>query len=214
MRSTTMSAADIYWQAAAEMDFAGPKERLVVKDADKFKLGIARFKQGQAKRFVAVGDTGLTAAAIFLSHTKSPPTDQAYVVNTPAIQLRRDWLLRDLCQWQDLRAAEQASEGNPTSALEPCWQNLHLIDQYEAAGISAAFDQMAMLCKSKPYRRCSRSQTRSGGNLDNSERQRIISARERAVLQQKIAERACAGDVERPESAFGYGRGNGVPRIR
>ena len=82
-----------------------------------------------------------------------------------------------------------ASEGNPTSALELCWQNLHLIDQYEAAGISAAFDQMAMLCKSNTVQTMRSIANTLGGNLDNSERQRIISASESAVLQQKIAER-------------------------
>lgn len=179
-------AADIYWQAGAEMEFSGASERLVIKDGDKFKRGTARFERGQAKPCFAVGDSGFTAVADFLSHTKTPLTDHEHLVNSRGIHLRRSVLLHDVWRWQGLRATEQASAGDPTAALNLCRQNLHLLDQYEAAGASTAYDQVAITCKVASASQMQTFADALKGAMSDSERRQIASDREGANLQEEI----------------------------
>ena len=189
-------ASDFYWRAAAAIDFSGAKERLVIKDGDKFARGIARFEQGQSKRYFAVGDTGFTAVAEIPSATQIPLTDHERIVNSSGIQLRRDMLLRDVLRWQDARAAERISEDDPRAALKLYRQNLRLIDQYQAVGASTAYDQIAIICRVATTSQIQTIVDTLKGTMSESERQKILADHEEAILQQEIATRAAQNLVQ------------------
>lgn len=198
-------AAWFYWQAAAEMDFSGGEERLVIKDGDKFKRGIARFEQGQAKHCFAFGDMGYTAVADFLSHTQAPLNDHERIVNSRGIHLRRSVLLRDTWRWQGYRESQRASAGDPASALMLSRQNRHLIDQYEMGGASTAYDQVAMACKKGTSLRMQKFAGALHDAKGNSERQQIVAIREAEIIQREVVKCAAtdlaSGKIE-PPTAF------------
>ena len=183
-------AADYYWEAAAEIDFSGAKERLVIKDADKFNKGIARFEQGQTKRCFSVGDRGFTAVADFLSHSQIPLADQPPIVNGRRIHLRRQAILRNLWRWQCCRANQQELAGNINEALALHRQNLHLIAQHERDGTSTTYDLIAMASKMATATQISTLADTHKGTIGDSERKQIAAVLEATRTQQQIIQRA------------------------
>ncbi len=189
-------AADFWWRAAAEVNFGGTitMDRLTIKDGAKFKRGVARFEQGQTKSCFAIGDAGYKAVADFLSHTKTPLTDHEPIVNSRSIQTRRVLLLREAWQWQGVRATERAFAGDPISALKLCRQNLHLIEQYEAAGAPAAYDQIAIVLKVGTTSQMQTFANAVNGAMSGSAKREVAAVREDAILQQQIV-KCAAGKV-------------------
>ncbi len=119
-------AAHFYWESSAEIEFTDATDVLVIKDADRFNLGVSRFQEGQTKPTFTVGDAGFSAVAKFLGQTRLPLTEHEQIVNSRAIHLRRSVLLRNVWRWQGMRADEAAAAGDLNVALALCARILTL----------------------------------------------------------------------------------------
>ncbi|MHB1034046.1 MAG: hypothetical protein ACYC35_29840 [Pirellulales bacterium] len=175
-------AACYYWDAAAEIDYSEGEDRLIIKDVDKFRKGIRRFEQGQAKNLLAEGDSGCTAAAEFLSHTLVPEADHQWILLMRLRKFRITTVFFDIWRWQGGRANQRALGGEVEAALTLSRQNLHLIDQYEKGGSSQAHDASTM-----GWRLATASLMQSYANaptaaVSDSDKRHIVTLMEEAVL--------------------------------
>ena len=182
--------ANHFWDKSADVDFSGEGERLIVEDVERFEEGISRFERGRAKPVFAVGDAGFTATAIFLDHSRLPPTSHISIINSRTIHYQRQSLLRSLCRWQDYRAKEAADIGNIRDALDLHRQNLNLIAQYTDTGPTQAYDIVPIVSKvatANSMRELSDAHPRefSAGHSED-----IIALQNEAMLRQKVVERA------------------------
>ncbi len=179
-------AAQFYWTTAADIDFVGGNDQLIIKDAEAFKKGIARFEQGQARQRFAVGDMGTTSAAAFLARTRAPLTDHEAILNSRGMSTRCVILVRDLWRWQKLRADQKATAGDPAAALMLSRQNLRMFDQFHAGNDAAAYEATTVLLKSII---ASQMQTLADSLKDTisaAERRQIATGCEEAMLEREV----------------------------
>ena len=179
-------AAQFYWTTAADIDFAGGNDQLIIKDAEAFKKGIARFEQGQAQQRFAVGDMGTISAAAFLSRTRAPLTDHEAILNSRGMSTRCVILLRDLWRWQMLRADEKATAGDPTAAMMLSRQNLRMINQFQAGSGAAAYDLTTLLVKSIIASQMQKFADSLKGTISAAQRRQIATDCEAAMLEREI----------------------------
>ncbi|MBN2024530.1 MAG: hypothetical protein JW809_17255 [Pirellulales bacterium] len=194
-------AALAYWNTSAEVDFSGPADRLIVKDAQTFDKGIRRFEQGQTKPHFSVGDVGFTATAQFLVRTRVPLVEQASVVNCRPLLLRRSQLLYGVWRWQHRRAEREAATGNLDAAMELNQQNLRLIAQCESGDEGGRYDATAIA--SKIATACQRRELAEmpGSGLGDSEKKAIAASVEEAILHRdavQLAGQALAAGASGP----------------
>ncbi|HEV7223779.1 MAG TPA: hypothetical protein VGN42_13820 [Pirellulales bacterium] len=123
-----------YGAAPAESSAEGISCVLAVRDAKRFASGVARFDQGRQKKFVAFGESGLSAIVDFLARSRLTLADQAGVIRGSLCVLRPQMLIVDLMRWQMARSDDVAAAGDPAEALSLLKQRLHVLDQIEVAG--------------------------------------------------------------------------------
>jgi hypothetical protein len=137
-------AANLYWDESSTWEFIGIEPHLVITDQEKFEQGTRSFERGQAKRHLATGDAGFTAAARFVGQGAIPLVEQYDIVNSRNIYVRRTSLLRGLWKRQDGRADNATAAGDIDLAARLRRENNHLADQYAKADSGHAFDSMAI----------------------------------------------------------------------
>ncbi len=104
-------AAFQLWNAAADYDMAFNEDfsdgqwRLTVQDEHLFQQGVERFKEGQKKKYLAIGEAGIPAVAQFLSRSRISKVDQAAVAVSRLLTYRQSVLFYRLWRWQDVREA-------------------------------------------------------------------------------------------------------------
>ena len=181
-------AADFHWSTAADIDFESGPEQLVIKDAESFKKGIARFEQGQAKHLFAFGDMGVYSTAAFLANSRAQLTDQEGIVSSRGMTPRRPDVLRDLWRCQKLRADQKAAGGDPTAALMLSRQNLYMIDQFQAGSDAAAYDATALLCKTIIASRMQKFANSLKGTMSAADMRQIATVCEEAMLDREVVD--------------------------
>jgi len=182
-------AANRHWDDSAGVDFSGPVNRLIVKDAALFEQGISRFERGQAKPFCAVGDAGFTATAEFLHRSRLPLTSHLKVITSRTIALRRTSLLRGLWHWQQCRANEIVQSGDVRAALHLLRQNLNLFAQSTRSGPEMAFDAVPVVgevCTATAMRELADSHP---GVVSADELQDMLAVQEAALVRKAVVMR-------------------------
>lgn len=125
-------AALNHWNASGDYDW-NVAYVITVKDDARFASGVARFEQGQKKKFLAFGEAGLPAIVEFLERSGLTLHEQAGVLRGTLCVMRPLRLIIDLTRWQMARADDRAAAGEPSKALELLDQRSRVLDQAAAA---------------------------------------------------------------------------------
>ena len=182
-------ATQFYWESSAEIDFTDDDARLIVKDAERFQLGVDCFERGQDKPLFAVGDDSLSAVLQFLNNSRLTAPAHEPVVNSRGIHLRRSRLLTDVTRWQDLRAGAAAVAGNFSSALAMA-RRICTSSTSSRAGLATAHDDFAVACRLRTTARLNRLARQHGDAFAEQELADCQTLEEDARLDQKVMEQA------------------------
>lgn len=126
--------------AAAKLPANRVAYTVKIRDEKQFAAGVAKFNQGQRKKFVAGGEAGLPAIAAFLEHSRLMRGEQADVASSSRVVQRSSGIAIDLFCWQTARADDSVVQGDPAQALVLDKQSVHAFSQIAAAGETQVYD--------------------------------------------------------------------------
>jgi hypothetical protein len=128
------------WNASADYTVeltTAPSDKMpyivTIRDPEKFAAGVARFEQGQRKKFLAVGGSGLSAIVEFLARSRLTIAGQDKVAAGSYCLMRAQTLVIDLMRWQIARGDDRIAAGEPAEAFRLVEQRLRVLKQLEVA---------------------------------------------------------------------------------
>ena len=128
-------AALTLWKQSAEYDYdipagqQGGQYTLNIKDEARFALGTERFRRGQNRKYLAIGEDGYATIAEFLSLCHLSKNEQSGTALSRLVTFRQSTLFLGLWRWQQVRADVASGDGAFDEALAIHRQNLRLYDQ-------------------------------------------------------------------------------------
>ena len=128
-------AAWALWNQAGEYeyDFSTESDNALIfiriKDAECFAKAKARFERAQKRKFLAVGESGITSVPEFLSHCGISKDAQKSAVECRLLSARQSAMFSRIWGWQTSRANLENDKISPTQKLHLYLQLLHFFDQ-------------------------------------------------------------------------------------
>ena len=195
------------WNAGGDYEWAATTPAssdggyvLTVSDEERFASGVARFKQGQKKKFLAFGEAGLSAIVEFLARSRRTLAEQARVIRGSLCVMRPLRLIIDLTRLQMARADDRAAAGAPAEALRLLKQRLEVLDQVEAAGEWTANDLILPAIRQQTLWRMVQLVESHQDLATPEEHSELVRDCRAAILQYKILQEA-ASRAAKPASA-------------
>ncbi len=156
----------------------------------QFTAGVARFEQGQKKKFLAVGEAGLSAIVGFLSRSRLTIAGQDKVASGSNCVLRAQSLIIALMRWQMARSDHRAVAGDAAEALTLAEQRLRLLDQIEAAGEWTANDLNYEAYRQQTFRRMVELSQENEGLLTAKARDDLVRNWRQAMVRYRVRQAA------------------------
>lgn len=136
------------WSASGDTDWDNNSDVrfLKLESPKQFGEGVARFEQGQRKKYLAIRQAALPAVGEFLHHSGQPRKEEGDVAFERLAFSRAQGLPMDLRRWQEARAGTREKEGDPAGTLAAWREQRHVLTQVMTSdGSPALHDSVTIL---------------------------------------------------------------------